>query len=186
MKHENLKIAVVVCALITCLWLSGCNKPPEVVTPPDTGTVVPAQSKLLTAAINTGCTIAKAYIMVDNYLPFARPFIPTNIIGTAIPVLNTLHSCLNLYMASVITWSDTKTAPTDFDQLKTNLLAVKDEAMPLIQQIIALVNKTKADDAVVTKGMALKATIEEKAMFACTIDEFKAFAIQVKELPIIS
>jgi len=165
----------------------GCNKPPEVVTPPDTGTVTiaPEVSKLLQTALNLGCSVGKLYVMVDNYLPFARPFIPGNILDTAIPVLNGLHSALNLYMAGVVTWSDQKTAPTDYDQLRANLEKVRDEAIPIIQQIIAMINKPK-EDVVVVKGMALKATIEEKAMFSCGIDEFKALAIQVKELPVIS
>lgn len=167
--------------------MAGCNQPP-VVTPPDTVTVTvaPEQGKLLTAAINTGCTLAKTALSIDSYFPMVRPFIPANILNTAIPVLNGFNSALKLYMAAVITWSDTKTAPTDFDQLKANLLKVKDEAMPIIQQIIALINKPKADDVLMDKGMALKTIIEEKAMFSCTIDEFKAYSIQVKELPVIS
>lgn len=188
MNHENLKMAVVVCALITCLFLAGCNKPPEIVTPPNTGTVTvaPEQSKLLATALNIGCSTGNIFVAVTNYLPFVRPFVPANIMEQAVPILNTFHSALNLYFASVITWSDTKTAPTDFDTLKTNLLKIKDEAMPIIQQILALINKPKEPKALLAEANVEKSIVTDKAMFSCAIDEFKALSIQIKELPVIS
>ena len=172
-----MKKLIVLFILLTFL---GCNKPPEVIPPPGTVTVPPEVSKILQAALNTGCSVGKVYAAVDSYLPYIRPFVPANIMSTAVPILNTFHNALNLYMAAVITWSDTKTAPQDFDALKVNLLKVRDEAMPLIQQIIALA--TGKPKGVVEAAANTKAVVEAKAMFSCSIDEFKTMALQIKDL----
>jgi hypothetical protein len=188
-KGELSMKKLIVMLMVVGLMFVGCNKPPAV-TPPDTGTETTitesTSSKLLQVALNTGCSIGKVYVAVDNYLPFVKPFVPANIMEQAVPILNTFHSALNLYMAAVITWSDTKTAPTDFDQLKTNLLKVKDEAMPIIQQILALINKPKEPKALLAEGNVKVAITQEKAMFTCDITEFKSLTTKIKELPVIS
>jgi hypothetical protein len=158
--------------------VSGCNKPPEVTPPAEDGAFVP--SNILVKAINTGCTTTKFYMTINSYWGFVRPFLPASITSVAVPAINLFRAGLRSYNDAVIAWYDGKKEPTNFEQLEKDLLALKESIMPIIQEIMALINKDKPDAGAVVATKEMKDTIEEKAMFSCTIDELKEMNTQLK------
>ena len=172
--------------LIVPFLMFGCDKPPEVIPPDGTSTIV-AVPAALTAAINAGCTASKTYILVDSQWLLIRPFIPATILPNVIVACNVFQKSLNLYNAAVIAWSNNKTEPTNFAQLKADIKTAQEALMPLIAQIAALMHKAKSPETSALKAIdEINSNITEKGIFSCTIDEFKAIAAQLKALPVLS
>ena len=170
--------------LMAITLLTACPSP-NVPTPPDDGvtTTVEGQSVILSTAINTGCTLSNTYVQINSYYPFIKPFIPANISGTITPILNAFHSALNLYNSSVLAWVETKNEPANFVQLQENLVALNNQLVPLIQQIIDIAKKSKDTTAIQS---AENLDTKMKGVFSCTIEDLKSLANRVKELPVLS
>jgi hypothetical protein len=174
-------IFLIILAALTIM--PACQQPAQ--PPGETTTAIEEQSVLLTGAINTGCTLSKSYIIIDGYWQTIHPFIPANVLGNIVPIVNAYHAALQVYNDAVVLWSDTRKEPDDFAQLKQNLITINDSLIPLINQIIAAVNK--ANNAAAKDGAAnISQAINNKGAFSCTIDELKALNIQLKTLPLLS
>lgn len=168
--------------------ICGCNptpsNPPTSTIPAD-GEFVP--SDLLVKAINTGCAVSDFTLTVNNYWFIVKPFLPANIAGPAVLGINTLVMGLKAYNSAVIAWYDGKKDPTNGQQLQDDLLKLKADLMPIIQQILALIpQKPEASGDAVLATKQMEKTISEKGIFSCTFDQFKAKAAQVQALQPIS
>jgi len=175
---------IVVLFALLAIVCSGCNSPTTPPPPPENGVFVP--SPLLTKAVNLGCTTTKFFMTVHSYWGFVRPFIPANVTSIAVPAINLFKAGLRSYNDAIIACYNNKKDPTNFEQLEKDLLALKESVMPIIQEIMTLINSNKPSDTTVNATKEMKATMESKAMFSCTIDELINMNDKLKTLPDIS